>query len=313
VAAPAIDGVLLRLVPAEPLPVDAGLLRARESIRAALVALRDVPDSVLARPWPSGNEEDLRYGFYRQFEALEDARARVRPILAPARMSETPARPLVAAASAARWDVHGLLAGLSDDPLDTDPGNDEWTVRQTLAHIVSGQRGYGVGTAWWVDRRDAPADDFPLRFPPELDAELPDEETEGLGSIEDIRRRLDETVDQSAAVFAPLGADLLAVRARWSGIPVDIRFRLVRWSSHLREHTIQLEKTLDFIGRPTSEVERLLRLIAAAYGRLEEELYMWPAAEPSVAEAVATAESVARAIQDDAAAVRELAGVGTAG
>lgn len=312
-AAQAIDGVLLRLAPGQPVPIDAGLVRARDSIRAALVALREVPDSVLGRPWPSGVEVDLRYGFYRQYEALENVRALVRPMLAAARMHETPARPLVAAASTARWDLHGLLAGLGDDALDRDPGNGEWTVRQTLAHIVSGQRGYGVFTAWWLARRDAPADDFPSRVPAELDAELPAEEAEGLGSLDEIRRRLDETVDQSAAVFAPLGADHLAARARWSGIPVDVRFRVVRWTSHLREHTIQLEKTLGFIGRPTSEVERLLRLIAAAYGRLEEDLFVWPPTEPSVAEALAMAESVARGISDDAGAVRELAGVGAGG
>jgi len=310
--APAIDGVLLRLAPGQPVPLHAGLARARESISAALVALRDVPDPALAHPWPTGVEVDLRYGFYRQYETLEDARAQIRPMLAAARTHETPARPLVAAASAARWDLHGLLAGLSDDELDRDPGNGEWTVRQTLAHIVSGQRGYGVGTAWWLARRDAPAEDFPSRFPPELDAELPTEEDEGLGSLDEIRSRLDETVDQSAAVFAPLGADLLAARARWSGIPVDIRFRIVRWTSHLREHTIQLDKTLGFIGRPTSEVARLLRLIAAAYGRLEEELFMWPAGGAPT-EALALAEAVARGIHGDVAAVRELGGVGATG
>src|SRR5688500_11492733 len=113
--APAIDGVLLRLAPGEPVPLDAALLRARDSIRAALGALREIPDSALARAWPVGDEVDVRYGFYRQLEALEDARALIRPLLAAARMHETPARPLVAAASAARWDLHGLLAGLSDD------------------------------------------------------------------------------------------------------------------------------------------------------------------------------------------------------
>lgn len=312
-AAPALDEVLLRLAPAQAVPLDARLLRARDSIRAALAALHEIPDSVLGRPWPNGVGVDLRHGFYRQLEALEDARALIRPLLAAARTHETPARPLVAAASAARWDIHGLLVGLADDELDRDPGNGEWTVRQTLAHIVSGQRGYGVFTAWWLARRGAPADDLPPRAPEELDAELPEGEAEGLGSVDEIRRRLDETVDQSAAVFAPLGADHLAARARWSGIPVDVRFRIVRWTSHLREHTIQLEKTLGFIGRPTSEVERMLRMIAAAYGRLEEELFMWPATERSVAEALATAESVARRIHSDVAAVRESAGIGAAG
>lgn len=310
--APAIDGVLLRLAPAEPLPLDAALVRARDFIRNALNDLTQVPDSALELPWPwRGDEADVRYGFYRQYEALADTQALIRPLLEVASVHETPARPLVAAASAARWELHGLLAGLSDDVLDKDPGNGEWTVRQTLAHIVSGQRGYGWFTAWWLARRDAPADDFPTQISEELDAELPAEEAEGVGSIADIQRRLDEILDLSAGVFAPLGAEMLEARARWSGFPVDVRFRLLRWPSHLREHTIQLEKTLGFIGRPITEVERLLRLIAAAYGRLEEELFMWPP-NGVPAEALAMAESAAHGVSVGAATVRQSAGVDAA-
>jgi hypothetical protein len=311
--APAIDGVLLRLAPGQPVPLDAGLLRARDSIRIAITDLTEVSDSTLELLWPwRGEEADVRYGFYRQSEALADTLALIRPLLEVARVHETPARPLVAAASAARWDLHGLLAGLTDDELDKDPGNGEWTVRQTLAHIVSVQRAYGVFTAWWLARRDAPTDDFPRQVPEELDAELPAEEAEGVGSVAEIQRRLDEILDLSAGVFAPLGAEMLGTRARWAGIPVDVRFRLLRWASHLREHTIQVEKTLGFIGRPITEVERLLRVIAAAYGRLEEELFMWPAGGVP-AEALGMAELVARGVSVDAAKVRESAGVGADG
>ena len=305
-SAPPIDGILLRFAPAPPTPVDPGLLRARDSIRRGLVDLAAVPEEALARPW-LGDEEELRYGFYSHLQRLEDARALIRPLLGGARAHETPARPLVGAATAARWDIHGLLAGLSDGELDTDPGNNEWTLRQTLGHIVGGQRQYGVFTAWWLGQRGAPADDFPVGAPMELDAELPTEEVEGQGSVDDIRRRLDETVDQSAAVFASLGAEDLAVRARWSGLPVDIRFRVIRWTSHMREHTVQLEKTLVFIGRPTTEVERLLRLVATAYGRLEEELFMWPATDQSVGDAIALAEATAAEIAADAERVRAAA------
>lgn len=312
-AAPAVDGVLLRLAPEPPARVDARLLRARDSIRNALTCLRDVPDSVLELPWPwRGDEADVRYGFYRQYEALADAQALIRPLLDIARAQEAPARPLVAAASAARWDLHGLLAGLSDEDLDKDPGNGEWTARQTLAHIVSVQRAYGVFTAWWLARREATADDFPTQVPDELDAELPAEEAEGVGSVADVQRRLDDLLDLSAGVFAPLGDEMLGVRARWAGFPVNVRFRLLRWPSHIREHTIQVEKTFGFIGRPITEVERLLRLIAAAYGRLEEELLLRPPGSVP-AEALAMTESAARGVSLDAATVRQSAGVGVGG
>ena len=155
-----------------------------------------------------------------------------------------------------------------NEDLDRPTGNDEWTLRQTLAHIVNGQRAYFWYTSWWLARKDA--DDFPPRVPEEVAAEFPEEESDGTGSLDDIRQRLDEVVDLSAGTLGVASEDELAARARFAGLPVDVRFRINRWSSHMREHTIQVEKTLGFINRPTTEVDRLLRMVAGAYGRLEE-------------------------------------------
>ena len=306
--APAIDDFLLRHAPAPPQPVDPALVRARASINAAITELRHVPDTSLEHGWPWGDDEaDVRYGLYRQYEALEDVRARVRLRLAAAARGDTPARPLVGAATAARWDLHGLLSGLDEADLDRDPGGGEWTVRQTLAHIVNGQRAYGWFTAWWLSRRDAATNDFPERVPETVAAELPAEATEARGTLEEARRRLDEILDLSAGVFAPLGDDDLAVRARWSGVAVDVRFRVARWSSHMREHTIQVEKTLAVLGRPHTEVERLVRLICAAYGRLEEELFLRPADDAAVADSLALVEDAAASVAAQAPTVRAAA------
>ena len=158
----------------------------------------------------------------------------------------------------------------------------------------------------WVSQREATATDLPPRVPQEVaDANpLPDEATEAPGSLADIGARLDEILDLSAGVFAPLGEGELAARARWSGVAVDARFRVNRWSSHMREHTVQVEKTLLMIDRPPSEAARLARLVAAAWGRLEAELYMWPAGTPGIADALAQAEEAAAGAAADAASVR---------
>ena len=72
-----------------------------------------------------------------------------------------------------------------------------------------------------------------------------------------------------------------------------------RWSSHLREHTIQIEKTLALLGRVPTEPERLVRLTLAAYGRAEAVLFGQPAADPA-AEIIRTAVAEARATIADA-------------
>jgi hypothetical protein len=54
---------------------------------------------------------------------------------------------------------------------------------------------------------------------------------------------------------------------------VDIGFRIGRWSSHFREHTIQVEKTLVMLGHTPTEVDRLIRLILAGWGQAEAAVY----------------------------------------
>ena len=313
-ATSALDAFLLQHAPAPATPVDDGLRAARRSMRAALAELAAVPDSALERAWPwRGDEADVRYGFYRQYEDLEQARARVRALTAEQRSAEPPARPMIGATTAAGWDLAGLLAGLPDDLLDEDPGGGEWSVRLTLGHIVGGQRAYGWYTAWWHARRNAPADDFPPRVPDEVAsaAGLPDESTEADGTLSEITDRLFAVLDQTAGVFAGIDDEGLAVRARWSGYPVDVRFRVNRWASHIREHTVQVEKTLEMIGRSQSEVARLLRLIGAAYGRFEEELYLWPAGTSAAAGRVAA--ETAAAVEIQAREIRAAAEAGAGG
>ena len=202
---------------------------------------------------------------------------------------------IIGPATAARWDLHGVLAPLTDTEIDADPGGGEWTIRLTLGHTVNSQRAYGWSTAWWQERAFALDDpDLPPRVSEELFADLPDEETaEAAGSLDDIRARLDQILDLSAERLAGLPDDRLDHGARWSGFAVPVSFRLGRWSSHIREHTIQVEKTLATLGRTPTEPERLVRLTLAAYGRAEAVVFGQPDAD-AAARVIAAAVAEAR-------------------
>ena len=78
--------------------------------------------------------------------------------------------------------------------------------------------------------------------------------------------------------LAILDESRLATPARWSGFAVDVGFRLGRMSSHLQEHTVQVEKTLAMLGHGIRETDRLLRLVLRAYGRLESAVFAMPSA-----------------------------------
>ena len=113
--------------------------------------------------------------------------------------------------------------------------------------------------------------------------------------MDDVRARLDALLDLSMACLGGLDEEQLAVPARWAGGEVTVGFRIGRWASHLREHTIQVEKTLVMLDRPTPEVERLVRMIFEAYGRLEETVFGIDAADlgPAAAILARTADEVA--------------------
>jgi hypothetical protein len=185
-------------------------------------------------------------------------------------------------------------------------------VRRTLGHIITSQRSYGWFSAWFLHRAGQPDAGA---YPP--DGALPpdgDEEEDGQGSRDEVRARLDGLVDAAITAFARLDPAQLAVPARWSDLPVTIDFRMGRLGSHLREHTVQVDKTLAMIGRVPTEAERLCRLTAATYGRLEAVVIGRDGAElerplAGGASAATIVESVGRDLAATASSARAAAAV----
>jgi hypothetical protein len=266
---------------ARPLPN--AIRDARADLPAIVADILAIPETALEREWPwiGGAEEGVRYGVYRLYELFERAEVEAMRQLRTSGRDGGLAAAIIGPADSARWDLHGLLAPLSDDEIDADPGGGEWSIRQTLGHIVNGQRAYAWATAWWQEKGFAVDDpDLPKSLDDEFWAELPDEETTELeGTLDEIRARLDAILDLSGERLAGLPEDRLGHGSRWSGFAVSVGFRLGRWSSHIREHTIQVEKTLVMLGRTPTEPERLARLALAAYGRAEAVVFGQPDAD----------------------------------
>jgi hypothetical protein len=64
-------------------------------------------------------------------------------------------------------------------------------------------------------------------------------------------------------------AELDAPTVFWESEPMPVEFRLHRFDSHLRQHTIQVEKTLEMLDLQPNEAKRLLRLIYVALAQVE--------------------------------------------
>jgi hypothetical protein len=157
-----------------------------------------------------------------------------------------------------------------------------------------------VYTAWWRDQAIGTSDER-LPFAPEgLDDPAWDEAVAANGPLDQIRSRLHVALEDAAVRLSDLSSDDLALAARWSGLPVTIAIRQGRWASHITEHTVQVDKTLVWLGRQPSEVERLVRLVAAAWGRLEANV--WP--RPPDPETLGVALEAARGVAATAASIR---------
>jgi hypothetical protein len=89
------------------------------------------------------------------------------------------------------------------------------------------------------------------------------------GSLADIRAFHTAVRDRIVARLAPMtDAEMAFDSPFWDGERPN-RFRLGRFESHLRQHTIQTEKAIQAVIGAPREVERLLRLLARATGDVE--------------------------------------------
>src|SRR5262249_20290917 len=133
----------------------------------AAAALDEV---ALARPWVYREQAmDLRYALYRTLEDAQEVHVRV------AARPHPESRRILAFAERALGDLRGLLAGLPAELVDRRPREGEWSIRETLRHMVVVERRYGLQTAYAVARADAD----PTRLSPEALAAADRVETGG--------------------------------------------------------------------------------------------------------------------------------------
>jgi hypothetical protein len=307
-----LDPFVLERAPGPVVALHPAIARLRAADNDAFASLGTILDERLTCLWVwDGNDINVRYGFYRALETLESAAAEVARAIGGSESSE--AREAVGATSAARWDLQGVLCGLSDADLDADPGGGEWTVRQTMGHIIGGQRGYAWGSAYWISVRNEPKPEGPRRAPDGLFTSMPEDDQEATGTLADVRQKLDDIVDATSSRYATLSTDEMDSAAGWYGFPVTVGFRMWRWPSHVEEHTVQIEKTLDMLKHRATEVERLVRLNARAMGRLEALVFGRAPEQLDAAGVGTTLDRVAGELRDLTATVKSAADAGVPG
>lgn len=235
-------------------------------------SLRGISDADLERPWAwrQYDEEGIRFAFFRTLEELTDLAAYV------AVRREDAGRPLgLAARLVGRYHVAwrelwSIVDGAGEAVLDSIPAEGEWPLRTILEHLVGADLGFVVVQRNAAERRAAGLEPARAGDAWERLAGISESDFERVftGSLDEIRTLHTRVHDGVLELARLTDEELASESAFWDGVMPN-RFRLGRFESHLRQHTIQAEKTVVATAGPPSEVDRLLLLIRRAQGEAE--------------------------------------------
>lgn len=243
------------------------LIQAVEKFAAATHALSD-DDLECAWTWRAYNE-GVRFAFFRIYEELRELAATLITERTTRGKPITTAQHALAQYHAAYRDLQAVFTGVEDDLMDISPAKGEWPPRIILGHIIAAEREF-FARIWHAVQRFRAGEDEPVAMTSEELAEF----VGGYDDFETTMNRL--SIPGIMAYYDALhkrvlrelnnirGLELEALSLWWEELPITVEFRLHRLDSHLRQHTIQLEKTLLAISGPPSEAKRLLRLVYAA-------------------------------------------------
>jgi uncharacterized damage-inducible protein DinB len=253
--------------------LDLSLFIAVDSFTRAALAQTDAD---LERAWAWGvyDSEDARFAFFRTYEELRTLAVLTSAERDKNRTAPTSARRILAQVHTAYRDLQAVLMRVNAATAERSPAEGEWSVRQTLGHMVRADAGFLAAVRHALDHHRA-GDWNPGPIPQEVYPAVI-----GLAEAEFdaiLSGPLDKIQAYHAALHARILLDLDDITEEELEQPViyrenrptTLRFRLHRFDSHLREHTVQVEKTLAVVGRPPNEIHRLLRLIYSGLAEAE--------------------------------------------
>lgn len=252
---------------------------------------QSLSEADLDRPWAWGDYkgEGVRFAFFRVYEELRTLAARLAH-----HNTLTSAQRILAGYHAAYRDLHSALLGVRPDLADQPPAEKQWPVRTALAHMINADVGFYGVIAYALNGHRA-GNWQPTKVPDdawELMIGMPEAAFDALleGPVDGLVAYHHELHARILSEFATIAeAEIEKPSMYWESQPMTIRFRLHRFDSHLRQHTIQVDKILVAVGHGPTEARRLLRLIQAALAEAEG---LMLGAEDMRAEADQTAKTI---------------------
>jgi len=228
----------------------------------------------LARPWAwKGYDEGVRFAFFRTCEQLCELASHLEVERAASPHPLTVVQRILGQYHSAYRDLQAVLLGVTDEQAAQVPAEGEWPLRQVLAHIVQADRGFFTANFLGLDHiRKGNAEPFEIteEIWNSFWADAPFNDLFERGSLSQILAYYATLHARILREFTALTDEELGLPIRyWESEPFPLEFRLHRFSSHLRQHTIQAEKTLAMLSLPPNETHRLLRILYQALAAVE--------------------------------------------
>jgi hypothetical protein len=249
---------------------------ASKSIDRFSTLVRDLPDSELERDWAWGSykSEGIRFAYFRAYEDLRKLAVQIGRYREASGNTLSDAQRILAQYHAAYMDLQAVLLGVDNRLDEMPPVEGEWAIRRVYAHIVGADMGFYVSIKFALDRHRQGAnplvdidDETWLEIIGMEEEQVDARMAEPLPGLQSFHKALHLRI---LADFSEICDDELELPARfWEEEVYSLRFRLHRFDAHMRQHTIQIEKTLRALGHTESESQRLLRLVFAALAQME--------------------------------------------
>ncbi len=244
-----------------------------QAVEQLVGATIGMSDADMGREWKWGvyDEEGLRFALLMTHHELRDVAVR---LAARARSAPTQANRILAQYHQTYRDLTGVVEGVRTEDLDRAPAEGEWPLREALVHMIGAEHGFLSVSKIALNRHragkpDEPSDEeWNTARAPYAEARKASEAAIRAGDLAQIRDAFATIHIRVLRELADITDTEIELPAWfWDG-PMPLRFRLHRFEEHLRQHTIQLDKTLAVI-RPPTEAHRLIRNIYNALADVE--------------------------------------------
>ena len=117
--------------------------RMREQRKSTQERLKDMAEEHMLAPTTYGKRDvTVRYMFYRLIAHEVEHTIHIAKTLDALSAAQSEAQRILARLQAATGELESMLVGLSDEDLDREPAEGEWSVRQVIDHILEGEEFY---------------------------------------------------------------------------------------------------------------------------------------------------------------------------